>query len=95
MVGHLGKLIQNAGVEKTLTVATEHCLEILRQFFICEADTTPIFYRRNQAGKLKAQTNVTRVCRNYDRIKEWALEHRAQVPGYLTALFTGKFVSKM
>jgi hypothetical protein len=29
---------------------------------------------------LEPQANVTRVCRKFDKIREWALEHHATVP---------------
>lgn len=59
----------NAELEKH----TRHCAEYLRQSVMCTADNT---LERNYMGVLGAfEANNTHVCRDWDKLMEWADEN--------------------
>lgn len=57
----------------------EHCYEQLRQSLQCASDTGTIYWewsteRRKMFGNLR----TTHTCRDFDKIHEWATEHKLQ-----------------
>lgn len=58
---------------------SDHCVEMLRQTLMCHADTSVTVFVRTEDG-LHARDNVTRVCRNFDKLHAWAADHHTKVP---------------
>ena len=54
-----------------------HCVDSIRQSLMCNADTSVNVWQwtktyRNVIGRV----NVAHSCRNFEKIKQWALDHR-------------------
>lgn len=55
-----------------------HCVDAIRKATMCHADITPIPLWSKpdfKHGEITPVFKIPHTCRNYDRIKEWALEH--------------------
>ncbi|KAF1956841.1 hypothetical protein CC80DRAFT_392219, partial [Byssothecium circinans] len=54
----------------------DHCIDALRQFVMCQADTNvfPFRFPFND-GDPWPDYSSPRMCRNYERVREWAVEH--------------------
>ncbi len=62
-----------------LTMLKEHCVDSIRQSLMCSVDISTIFWHwlpELQQSAPSAQT--THTCRDFDRVREWALEHRLE-----------------
>ncbi|OQV07284.1 hypothetical protein CLAIMM_11739 [Cladophialophora immunda] len=57
----------------------EHCVDLLRQTIMCVGDTSVGIFQRQEDGSLKADSDVLRVCRSFEKIHEWAAGRHAQV----------------
>jgi len=57
----------------------EHCLEQLRQSLQCSADISTIYWEWDEI-KMKMFGNVrtTHTCKNFEKIRNWAVENKAQ-----------------
>ncbi|KAG8416356.1 hypothetical protein J3459_007841 [Metarhizium acridum] len=57
----------------------DHCIKILRKSLMCAADVTPMVYLPDEKIKsaYKADFNMRRKCKNFDRIQQWARDHAA------------------
>ena len=56
-------------------VHLDHCINILRQSVQCFSDISPyVFQWDQQQREVRAYANVVHTCRNFDAIREWALE---------------------
>ncbi|KAH8176414.1 tat pathway signal sequence [Sarocladium implicatum] len=57
----------------------EHCYEQLRQSLQCSSDIGTIFWEWSEKKqKMVGNVGTTHTCKNFDKIREWAVEHRAQ-----------------
>ncbi|KAK3304993.1 uncharacterized protein B0T15DRAFT_396525, partial [Chaetomium strumarium] len=55
----------------------EHCVESLRQSLQCGSDTSTIFWEWSPANaKMMGNTATTHTCRDFDRIRDWAVRHK-------------------
>lgn len=55
----------------------DHCIDIIRQNLQCNADVTPLTWIRDPVdGRAKEVAEVIHTCRDWDRLQEWALEHK-------------------
>ncbi|KAF8971078.1 hypothetical protein BDZ97DRAFT_1337008 [Flammula alnicola] len=55
----------------------DHCIESIRQSLMCSADITPIVWQWvDRVQEVRVMGNTIHTCRNYDKIKDWGLEHR-------------------
>ncbi|KAJ6115581.1 hypothetical protein N7523_005998 [Penicillium sp. IBT 18751x] len=53
----------------------DHCINIIRQSLQCFSDVTPyVFQWSEEAQAVHAYANVVHTCRNFDGVREWALE---------------------
>ncbi|KAK4190588.1 hypothetical protein QBC35DRAFT_471745 [Podospora australis] len=50
----------------------DHCLEILRQGIMCNADVTVNTYYWEKPGKIKGNRSGARKCTDWDRLQEWS-----------------------
>ena len=50
-----------------------HCFDTLRQNIMCQADDTLL----STTGRRDAGMNQTRMCRDWDALRQWATEHTA------------------
>ncbi|KAF8541807.1 hypothetical protein BDD12DRAFT_731081, partial [Trichophaea hybrida] len=54
-----------------------HCLDALRQSLMCCADITPLPWVWDQrAGEAKEVAVVQHTCRNFEKVRRWALDNR-------------------
>ncbi|KAI1179334.1 hypothetical protein F4777DRAFT_470745 [Nemania sp. FL0916] len=55
----------------------DHCIEALRLQLMCNADLTPMLVRKDDsvAIGMKADFNVHKKCRSWDRVVEWQRAH--------------------
>ncbi|KAG2365829.1 hypothetical protein BDR07DRAFT_1397833 [Suillus spraguei] len=60
---------------------TDHCIEMLRQFTMCSSDVSMLTYDwvEGRRGPF-ADFNVHHECRNFEKVLNWADEHRVVVP---------------
>jgi hypothetical protein len=65
----------------------DHCVESLRQSLICNADISPVRWELTEK-KEWATTTTDHICRDWDRITEWAAAH------ILTHHLDGKPITK-
>lgn len=57
----------------------EHCINALRQSLMCSADVTPIPWSWSEKDHdAKAVAEIAHTCRNFDDIRNWALENRVK-----------------
>jgi hypothetical protein len=57
----------------------EHCYEQLRQSLQCSSDISTIFWEwSEEKQKMVGNVGTTHTCKNFSRIREWAVEHKAQ-----------------
>ncbi|KAN0116855.1 protein of unknown function (DUF3328) domain containing protein [Hyaloscypha variabilis] len=55
----------------------DHCIDILRQTLMCHADVTPMpYFYRARDDNVYSVLASTETCRDYDKIKSWALERQ-------------------
>lgn len=53
----------------------DHCIDVLRQSLMCAADITPnVFQYSPKHGQVRPRSTVLHECRDFDRIKKWAVE---------------------
>jgi len=56
-----------------------HCIESLRQSLMCSADISPLVWQWvDRVKEVRIMGNIAHTCRNYDKIKEWALQRRVE-----------------
>lgn len=59
----------------------DHCIDTIRQSLMCHADITPLVFQWSDAhNSIRMHGNVVHSCRNFDLIKNWALENHVRVP---------------
>lgn len=59
----------------TMSSLLDHCIELLRQAIMCHGDTSIFVYRWNPyRGHTRVHFDNWHSCRNYDAIKQWAIE---------------------
>ncbi|KAJ5772372.1 hypothetical protein N7520_002901 [Penicillium odoratum] len=57
----------------------DHCIDVLRQSTMCEADVTPIPFVRSYFGcGVFPNIIATHTCRDFDAIVQWAKEREVQ-----------------
>ncbi|TVY80567.1 Cyclochlorotine biosynthesis protein O [Lachnellula suecica] len=55
---------------------TDHCIDALRQFVMCQGDTNVFAFRFPfNDGDPWPDYTTPRVCRNYEKIRRWAIDH--------------------
>ncbi|EOD50151.1 hypothetical protein GTA08_BOTSDO11535 [Neofusicoccum parvum] len=64
--------------EEKLVGHLNHCIEALRMKIMCEADVGVILYQEQPGsdGKMEPDYETQHVCRNWDTIREWAVENK-------------------
>ncbi|OJD40411.1 uncharacterized protein BKCO1_100052 [Diplodia corticola] len=64
--------------EDKLTGHLDHCIEALRMKVMCEADVGVILYQEQPGddGKLEPDYETQHVCRNWNKVREWAVTHK-------------------
>ncbi|KAL1652305.1 hypothetical protein SLS58_000432 [Diplodia intermedia] len=67
-----------AASEEKLTGHLNHCIEALRMKVMCEADVGVILYQEQPGddGKFEPDYQTQHVCRNWNRVREWAVTHK-------------------
>lgn len=74
--GHTGGSHQQVSEASVPDRFPDHCIEVLRQNIQCNADIGLFtFYMVPEDPLAWPQLNSKHVCRNFDRVREWALEH--------------------
>ncbi|OAG09274.1 tat pathway signal sequence [Paraphaeosphaeria sporulosa] len=55
-----------------------HCVDLIRQTLMCHADISPVTWEWNERmGMALPSAKTMHVCRRWEPIWEWAVEHRA------------------
>jgi hypothetical protein len=55
----------------------EHCYDQLRQALQCASDVSTIYWEWSlEKKKMFGNLRTTHTCRNFEKIKEWAMDHR-------------------
>ncbi|UNI23174.1 hypothetical protein JDV02_009009 [Purpureocillium takamizusanense] len=58
----------------------DHCIESLRQSVMCHSDISTVPFRWSETSQaLKPRLDSVHVCRNFTKIREWALERHVDV----------------
>ncbi|PWI72921.1 hypothetical protein PCL_09936 [Purpureocillium lilacinum] len=58
----------------------DHCIESLRQSVMCHSDTSTVTFRWSDTSQsLKPRLDSVHMCRNFTKIREWALERHIDV----------------
>ena len=61
-----------------LLTTSDHCIDALRQTLMCHGDISPLPFRINEHTDMWTPYFATRhQCRDFDKIKQWAIDHRA------------------
>lgn len=71
---------------------SDHCLEVLRQGIICNADLTVNTYYWNSDGEIQGNRTGFRRCTDWQRIQEWAEKRAVEFDGpenFLNTLVRG------
>ncbi|KZT31466.1 hypothetical protein SISSUDRAFT_995092 [Sistotremastrum suecicum HHB10207 ss-3] len=59
----------------------DHCINILRENIVCNADITPDPYQWDEDKRqIMPRFDSVRTCRNFEAIQEWQMQHRMTVP---------------
>ncbi|KAJ4291137.1 hypothetical protein N0V90_010335 [Kalmusia sp. IMI 367209] len=57
----------------------DHCIELMRQDLVCQADVTPYFILDAPPGRpaddLKVDFSIRKKCRDFEKIKSWVRSH--------------------
>ncbi|ESK86693.1 hypothetical protein Moror_10940 [Moniliophthora roreri MCA 2997] len=57
----------------------DHCINSLRQSLQCHSDvSTLVFQEMEDTGDIEPRFNIAHSCRNFRKLQEWALEHKAR-----------------
>lgn len=57
-----------------------HCLDALREAIMCASDVSVITWKwNNKAQRALGHGDVVHSCRNFEKIRDWSIEHRAVV----------------
>jgi hypothetical protein len=57
----------------------EHCYEQLRQSLQCSSDISTIFWEWSEKKqKMFGNVKTTHTCRNFEKIRDWAIGHKAE-----------------
>ena len=60
-------------------VHMEHCYEQLRQSLQCSSDVSTIIWQWSQKQqRMLGNVKTTHTCRNFDKIRDWAVENKAE-----------------
>jgi Mycotoxin biosynthesis protein UstYa len=69
------------GVNETLIDMDhiDHCIDAMRQSFMCSADISPITWKWDEVSQsARGQLTTPHTCRDFEAIREWALEHQTE-----------------
>lgn len=59
----------------------DHCIDALRQHLMCNVDVSPINWRWVEKDhKAYEIAQIAHSCKNWDAIRDWALDNRLTVP---------------
>ena len=57
----------------------EHCYEQLRQSLQCSSDISTIYWEWSvKQQKMFGNVKTTHTCKNFEKIRDWAVEHKAE-----------------
>lgn len=57
----------------------EHCYDQLRQSLQCASDTSTIYWEWSpEKKKMFGNLRTTHTCRNFEKIRDWAVQHKLQ-----------------
>ncbi|KAM3486851.1 hypothetical protein MY3957_009695 [Beauveria namnaoensis] len=58
----------------------DHCIESIRQSLTCASDISTVTYRWHSTKILEPELRNVHMCRNFSKIREWALERWVEMP---------------
>ncbi|CAN8105070.1 unnamed protein product [Discula destructiva] len=59
---------------------TDHCIEMLRRYIACHADTTAFTYDWIDDSSILVHPGTVHTCKNFDLVMDWLEEHRVDAP---------------
>ena len=66
--------------ERGLIIHAGHCIDTIRQAILCFSDISTIYWEWiPSVQETYANARTTHTCRDFDSIKEWAMEHTMKV----------------
>ena len=69
--------IQVGGGDEDALDHLEHCYDQLRQSIICHSDLATIYWEwMPERNRAYGNTRTTHTCRNFEKVKQWALENQ-------------------
>lgn len=69
----------NVSVSETI-IHDNHCVDLIRQALMCNADISPIRWEDNEKlGVPVPSAKTVHTCRKWDGIMAWAAEHKGSV----------------
>jgi len=69
------------GVNQTMMemIHLDHCIDSMRQSFMCSSDISPITWKWNETSQnARGQLTTLHTCRDFEAIRQWALEHQTE-----------------
>jgi len=77
---HLGTCVCLLTHLLLIVYVTDHCIEMIRQNIMCNADVTMITWDWVQGHTIPYPNfNTRHQCRNYEKILDWAAEHAVHI----------------
>lgn len=76
---HVGERVTEQLYTIMLSQALEHCIDSIREFIMCKADMTPIVLvppGRSGVPVPVPEFRTVHVCRNYEKLLQWAKNER-------------------
>ena len=57
----------------------DHCVDSIRQSLMCSADISPLVWQwKEEFEETKIRADIVHSCRDFESIREWAVEHHLQ-----------------
>jgi hypothetical protein len=72
-------LVYHSDLVLTFLNISEHCIDSIRQLVTCHSDISTHYWRWEDWHKkpgARVYSQTTHTCRNFEKIQQWAVEHR-------------------
>lgn len=57
----------------------DHCVDSIRQSLMCSADISPLVWQwKEEFQETKIRADVVHSCRDFESIRQWAVDHQMQ-----------------
>lgn len=72
----------------------DHCVDSIRQSLMCASDVSTVVWQKIpdiNEEVIRIHSDVLHTCRNFDKIRQWAVEHRLDVPFNMTGRMEDRY----